>query len=91
QTAYGADSYFLGPQQLAWLKRSLKASRATWKVIAADMPISLNVVYDAAAKFGSEAVAQGENGAPLGRELEIADLLSFIKREGVRNTVWLTA
>ena len=31
------------------------------------------------------------DGPPRGRELEIADLLSFIKRAGVRNTVWLTA
>ena len=31
------------------------------------------------------------DGPPLGRELEIADLLAFIKRAGVRNTVWLTA
>jgi len=35
-------------------------------------------------------VAQGD-GPARGRELEIADLLSFIKRSGVRNTVWLTA
>jgi alkaline phosphatase D len=27
----------------------------------------------------------------LGRELEFAELLSFIKRANVRNTVWLTA
>jgi hypothetical protein len=27
-----------------------------------------------------------DNGAPLGRELEIADLLSFIRREKIRNT-----
>src|SRR6267142_1311742 len=27
----------------------------------------------------------------LRRELEIADLLSFMKRAGIRNTVWLTA
>ena len=26
-----------------------------------------------------------------GRELEIADVLSFIKRAGVRNTMWVTA
>jgi alkaline phosphatase D len=32
-----------------------------------------------------------EDGAPLGREFEIADLLSFIKHAGVRNTVWITA
>ena len=41
QTSYGPDAYFLGPQQIAWLKRELKASKATWKIIAADMPISI--------------------------------------------------
>jgi alkaline phosphatase D len=30
-------------------------------------------------------------GGPLGREHELADLLSFIKRERVRNVVWITA
>ncbi len=72
---------FLGPAQMAWLKRALAASRATWKVIAADLPIGL-INYDAA--------AQGD-GAPLGRERELADLLRFIKHAGVRNTVWITA
>ncbi len=31
----------LGATQLAWLKRELLRSRATWKVIAADLPIGL--------------------------------------------------
>src|SRR5262245_16896957 len=80
QTTYGPESYFLGPTQIAWLKRELKASRATWKVIAADMPIGLYVMYDGDSKSGSEAIAQqADGGAPLGRELEIADILSFIK------------
>ena len=90
QTEYGPDAYFLGPKQLAWLKRELLVSRATWKVIAADMPIGLIVVYDADRNFGSEAIAQGD-GPPLGRELEIADLLRFMKNAGIKNTVWLTA
>ena len=30
-----------GPRQVAWLKQALMNSQATWKVIAADMPISL--------------------------------------------------
>jgi alkaline phosphatase D len=90
QTAYGPDSYFLGPDQLAWLKRGLLNSRATWKVIASDMPLSLVVYDDAANKKGSEAFAQGD-GPPRGRELEIADLLRFIKTAGVANTLWLTA
>jgi alkaline phosphatase D len=91
QTDYGPDAYFMGPVQLAWLKSELKASKATWKVIAADMPISIFVVYDVDLKKGSEAISQLDNGKPLGRELEIADLLSFIRNEKIRNTVWLTA
>jgi alkaline phosphatase D len=90
QTAYGPESWFLGPDQLLWLKRGLLNSRATWKVIASDMPLSLIVYDDAANRRGSEAFAQGD-GPPRGRELEIADLLRFIKSSGINNTVWLTA
>jgi alkaline phosphatase D len=60
-------------------------------VIAADMPLSLVVIYDVDRKWGIEAIAQGDDGAPRGRELEIADILSFIKHAGVGNTLWLTA
>jgi alkaline phosphatase D len=90
QTTYGPDAYFVGPEQLAWLKRELLASRATWKIIASDMPIGIIVYDDAATNKGSEAIAQGD-GPPRGRELEIADLLRFIKTADIRNTVWLTA
>lgn len=90
QETYGPDAYFLGPDQLAWLKRGLANSKATWKVIASDMPLSLIVYDDYANKKGSEAFAQGD-GPPRGRELEIADLLRFIRDKGVANTVWLTA
>ncbi|MFE6780191.1 alkaline phosphatase D family protein [Streptomyces sp. NPDC057702] len=78
----------MGAEQLAWLKRELSRSRATWKVIAADMPLGL-VVADGTTNF--EAVAQGDPGAPLGRELQIAELLRFIKHRRVTGTVWLTA
>ncbi len=76
-----------GERQLRWIKRELRRSRATWKVIASDLPVGL-VVPDGAA---FEAIANARPGAPLGRELELAELLSFIKREKIRNTVWLTA
>jgi alkaline phosphatase D len=92
QTAEGPETEFLGAAQRAWLKRELKASRAAWKVLAADMPIGL-LVGDGKDQQGRpmfEAIANGE-GPALGRELEIADLLSFLKRERIRNTVWLTA
>src|SRR2546430_7756568 len=75
------DCFILGAAQLAWLKRELLASDATWKVIAADLPIGL---------ISADAIALGD-GPPERRECEIADLLSFMKRAGVRNTVWLTA
>jgi alkaline phosphatase D len=90
QETYGPDAYFIGPDQMAWLKRALLNSRATWKVIASDMPLSLIVYDDATNKKGSEAFAQGD-GPARGRELEIADILRFIKTAGIVNTVWLTA
>ena len=77
----------LGQQQLQWLKRALANSNATWKVIASDMPVGL-VVPDGERL---EAIAQGENGSAKGRELELADLLRYIKAAGIKNTVWLTA
>jgi alkaline phosphatase D len=78
----------LGAEQLRWLEHELSRSRAVWKVIAADMPLGL-VVTDGATDF--EAVAQGDPGAPLGRELQIAELLRFIKHRRITGTVWLTA
>ncbi|MFE1764251.1 alkaline phosphatase D family protein [Streptomyces angustmyceticus] len=77
----------LGAEQLRWLKRELSRSRAVWKVIASDMPLGL-VVPDGKTDF--EAVAQGDPGAPLGRELQLAELLRHIKHDRVAGTVWLT-
>jgi alkaline phosphatase D len=80
------DQGILGERQAAWLKSSLAASKATWKIVAADMPLSL-VVPDA---DRIEAVSQGDNGKPLGRELQMAGVLSSIKKHRVRNVVWIT-
>ena len=87
------ESAFMGRPQTAWLLDGLKRSRATWKVIAADMPIGLQVPdgKDAQGRDKWEAIANGDAGAPLGRELEIARLLREIKRANIRNVVWLTA
>jgi alkaline phosphatase D len=93
QTTLDDSAAFIGGPQLAWLKRRLLASRATWKVIASDMPLSL-VVPDLnpdVPKGTYEAWANGDNGPPLGRELEIASLLAFIKNSAIRNVVWVTA
>jgi alkaline phosphatase D len=87
QPAAGPETALLGPAQLEWLKLSLARSRALWKVVASDMPLGL-VVRDGPERF--EAVANGDPGAPLGRELEIAELLRFLRAERVRNVVWIT-
>ncbi|MCW7943936.1 alkaline phosphatase [Streptomyces hygroscopicus] len=81
----------LGAEQLEWLKRELARSRAVWKVIAADMPLGLVVPDPMENKPNFEAVAQGDPGAPLGRELQIAELLRFVKHRRITGTLWLTA
>ena len=87
QSVASAASALLGAAQVAWLKRALVASTARWKIMASSLPIGL-VVRDFPSHF--EAVANGEPGAPLGRELEIADLLRFMRDEQIDNVVWIT-
>jgi alkaline phosphatase D len=86
QAAPGLATAFLGAAQIRWLKQALLASGATWKVIAAGMPLGL-IVGD------GELFENAANGAgpPRGRELEIAGLLRFIRDNQIRNVVWLTA
>jgi alkaline phosphatase D len=88
QTHVGADTAFLGNRQMQWLADALARSRATWKIVAADMPLGLVVSHD---QGRHEAVANGEAGAPRGRELEIAGLLRTLKDRRVNNVVWITA
>ncbi|MEV6306737.1 alkaline phosphatase D family protein [Actinoplanes sp. NPDC051861] len=78
----------LGAVQRAWLIDGLRRSRATWKVIAADLPLGLVVPDGAAAQ---EGVAQGDPGAPKGRELEFAEVLRAAHRHRVKGIVFLTA
>lgn len=85
------NTTYLGEAQLAWLKQALKASTATWKIIAAGMPIGLVVYDDWRARTGADGVANADDGPPLGREVEIAELLGFIQREDIRNVHWITA
>lgn len=82
------ETAFLGDTQLGWLKQALLASKSTWKVICSDMPLAL-LVPDSGANW--EAWANGDHRGPLGRELEVADLLRFMKAKRLRNVIWLTA
>lgn len=87
QTVASQETDLLGRPQIEWLKQHLLQSKATWKVIASDMPIGL-LVPDYDGKF--ENMANGD-GAALGREQEMVDLLRFIKQQNIQNNVWLTA
>jgi alkaline phosphatase D len=88
QTRLDETSMLFGATQLAGLQARLAASRATWKIIASDLPIGL-VVRDVPAFY--EAFANGDPGAASGRELEVADLLRFVRDRRIRNVVWITA
>jgi alkaline phosphatase D len=78
----------LGKEQREWLINGLKESKATWKIIANDLPLGI-VVPDGPGT--QEGVAQGDNGTPKGRELEFAQVLQSAHRHGVTGIVFLTA
>ncbi|MEU0468157.1 MULTISPECIES: alkaline phosphatase [unclassified Amycolatopsis] len=78
----------LGEKQAKWLVDGLSRSRATWKIVQADLPIGLAVPDGST---GIEGVANNLPGAPAGRESEIAWVLRELAKRKVRNTVWLTA
>jgi len=86
QTTLSDESAILGSTQVDWLKQRLLSSPATWKIVASDMPLSLTVVDGPL----FEAVANGDHGPPLGRELEIAGLLRFLRDRRIRNVVFVT-
>jgi alkaline phosphatase D len=91
QQTESAETVYMGADQLSWLQHELKNSKATWKIIASDMPLGIIVPdgLDAQNRPRYENSSNGD-GPPLGRELEIARLLSFIRKNRVRNVVWLT-
>ena len=78
----------LGDEQREWLINGLLTSKATWKIIANDLPLGL-VVPDG--PTAQEGVAQGDNGKPLGREMEFATVLQTAHRHHVTGIVFLTA
>jgi alkaline phosphatase D len=80
--------HILGQEQADWLIKEVSRSKATWKVIANDLPLGV-IVPDG--PINQESLANRDAGAPLGKELEIAGVLSAFKRNRVKNVVWLTA
>lgn len=76
----------LGKEQVDWLLQALQKDTSTWKIIACDQPLGL-LIPDPA---GQEGFANGE-GPPLGREKELAQILSTLKNQQIKNVLWLTA
>ncbi len=86
----GPGKTLLGPTQLAWLKDAIVQSRATWKVVSVDVPLSVPT----GAKFGRDAWANGNTAEPPGRtgfEHELLDLMRFLDEHHVKNVVFLAA
>jgi alkaline phosphatase D len=76
----------LGQAQLEWLKASLAASDATWKVIVSSVPMSIPTGFpptngrDGWANFDQET----------GFERELLDILRFMHARGIDRPVWIT-
>jgi len=76
----------LGREQLVWLKEKLKSSDATWKMIVSSVPISIPTGYPA--KNGRDGWSGFDQQT--GYEHELKDLFSFMRDEGINNSLWIT-
>jgi alkaline phosphatase D len=76
----------LGREQLTWLKDSLVASDATWKVIVSSVPMSIPTGFPPTG--GRDGWANFDQTT--GFEQELLDVLRFMESEGIENTVWIT-
>jgi alkaline phosphatase D len=76
----------LGREQLTWLKESLAASDATWKVIVSSVPMSIPTGFPAAG--GRDGWANFDQTT--GFEQELLDILRFTEQRGIVNTFWIT-
>jgi phosphodiesterase/alkaline phosphatase D-like protein/glycerophosphoryl diester phosphodiesterase len=87
------DKTMLGTEQLEWLKQSLTESGALWKVVSADVPVSIPGGGEQAAVFGRDGWANGtaqDFSERTGFEREFTDLLSFLDDMDVQNLVFVT-
>ncbi len=76
----------LGQEQFEALKQALNASTATWKVIASHDPFTIVT----GGETDRDSWGQ-ESPEILGREVQLRELLQFIKHQGIKNVVSVTA
>ena len=84
---YERTTQYFGPEQLLWLKQALRSSLARWKLIVCPQPIGILI---GSGGLNFDGIASSEL-QPKGRELELQNLLKFIRDEMITNVVWLTA
>ena len=77
----------LGEKQTQWLIRELRRSKAVWKVIANSIPLGLTGAKGSA----QDGVGNRDEGLPLGREREFAEVFGVTSRENITGLVFLTA
>jgi alkaline phosphatase D len=85
----GTATSMLGSAQARWFVDAMSRSQARWKVVACDQPLSL-VIGDGPKEERFEGYGNLP-GAPAGREVELAAILSELHTRNVRNAVWITA
>src|SRR5256885_15579513 len=91
ETRLGPTTVYLGRAQIEWLKDKLEHSHATWKVIAADMPLGLAGAHGTGPGGCPQFANSAHGGGPVLRPgLPISGVLSVLKREQVRYGGWVT-
>src|SRR5215217_7624772 len=76
----------LGREQLTWLKESVAASDATWKVIVSSVPMSIPTGFPP--EGGRDGWANADQTT--GFEQELLDILRFVEQHHIENTFWIT-
>ncbi len=76
----------LGREQLTWLKEQLKASDATWKVIATSVPLSIPTGFPP--EKGRDGWANFDQDT--GFEQELWEIVRFMREQALRNVVFIT-
>jgi alkaline phosphatase D len=76
----------LGADQLDWLKSTLAASTATWKVVVSSVPMSIPTGFPPT--NGRDGWANFDQTT--GFENELLDILRFAQQQDVDDLVWIT-
>jgi alkaline phosphatase D len=77
----GPNKTMLGADQREWLKRSLAASDATFKLVGGTTPLGVPI--------GDPRDAWATGGAETGFEYELTDVVDHIHDREIENVVWL--